>query len=80
MTRLINIIYEKGIVKLQYMPEECGEYGIIEYDIPRDQLIKLQQTEWDKDTTLYVSGIIYWILSIIESEKSFPKEYTLRMF
>lgn len=80
MVHLKNILYENGIISCLYSPEDCGEYGIIEYDIANDTFLKLKQTKYENGKKFYIRNIKNKLIQLISNTDGIPIEYNLVIY
>lgn len=80
MVHLKEITYKDGIIRCLYSPEECGEYGVIEYDLNKNLILNLKQTQYDKDKQFYYMNVKNKLKSFINDINNIPSEYNLVLF
>lgn len=79
MVYLKDIFYENGIIKCLYSPEDCGEYGRIEYDVAKDEYILLEQTKYENSNKFYIRNIKNKLREMAHS-KEIKSEYKLVIY
>lgn len=80
MVHLKEITFKNGIIKCLYSPENCGDYGFIEYDVKKDSILTLKQTSYDKDKQFYYMNVKNRLKQFSYNIESIPSEYNLVIF
>lgn len=79
MVHLKNIVYENGIIKCLYSPEDSGEYGKLAYDVENDEYISLEQTNYENGKKFYVRNVKNKLKELAK-QKEINSEYKLVIY
>lgn len=75
MNKIKNVKLENNILAFEYIPENSGNVGFVNYDIEKDEFININPSKSDNKRMSYAKKATWFLLDEIENDKELQEEY-----